>query len=177
MKLKRVFIIGNMGSGKSTLAKKISKKLNIQHYDLDNIFWTRKFNKKRNETNRDKKFKELCNKKEWIIEGAYSTWIEYGIKEADLVVLLKPSLISMLWRITKRSVKREKLKELGKVRYKQSFRDYFDLLKATIKYYYRKDDRGYSKHKELIDNNDVKFVILKTNKEVNDFMENIATSD
>ncbi len=62
MNLKRIFILGNMGSGKSTLAKKISKKLNISHYDLDDIFWSRKFNKKRNYKLRDKKFRELCDK-------------------------------------------------------------------------------------------------------------------
>src|SRR4030043_112832 len=82
----------------------------------------------------NKKFRELCDKNKWIIEGAYATWIEYGIKKADLVVLLEISRKSLLWRITKRSIKREKQKNLGKERYQQSFKDYIQLIKATLKY-------------------------------------------
>ena len=159
--------------GKSTIAKKISDKLNIPHYDLDNIFWT-KFNKKRSEKAREIKFKELCNKKKWIIEGAYSTWIEYGIKKADLIVLLKIPMISLLWRITKRSIKREKQKNLGEERYQQNFKDYIQLIKVTLKYYTRNDGRGYLKHKELIEKSKVNFIILKTNREINDFIKNIS---
>ncbi len=174
MKPKRIFIIGTIGSGKSTLAKKLSSILKIKHYDLDDVFWTNKFNKKRSEKARDTKFKNLCNKKEWIIEGVYSTWIEYGIKKADLVVLLKIPKTSLFWRITKRSLKREKQKQLGKKRYNQNFKDYIGLLKAMNRYYNKNFDRGYYKHKELIDKNKVKFVILKTNKDIDNFFEDIS---
>jgi len=174
MKLKKIFILGNIGSGKSTLAKRLCSILKIKHYDLDNLFWTNKFNKKRSEKVRDEKFKELCNKKEWIIEGVYSTWIEYGIKKADLVVLLKISKKDLLWRITKRSIKKEEEKKLEIERYTQNFSDYLQLIKATLKYYVRKDGRGYLKHKELIEKNKVDFIILKTSKEINNFLKEIS---
>jgi adenylate kinase family enzyme len=174
MRAKRIFILGTVGSGKSTFAKKLSKILKIKHYDLDDVFWSRKFNKKRSEVNRDKEFKELCDKKEWIIEGVYSTWIDYGIKKSNLVVLLKIPKISLSWRITKRSLKREKQKKLGKKRYKQNFKDYLGLLKAVNNYYKKKFARGYYKHKELIDNHKVDFVVLKTNKQINNFFDDIA---
>jgi len=174
MKPKRIFVLGTVGSGKTTFSKKVSSILNIKHYDLDDIFWTNKFNKKRSEKARDNKFKELCNKKDWIIEGVYSTWIDYGIKKADLVVLLKIPKISLFWRITKRSLKREKQKQLGKKRYNQNFKDYIGLLKASNRYYNKNFDRGYYKHKALIDKNKVKFVTLKTNKDINNFFEEIS---
>ncbi|MFA5887424.1 MAG: AAA family ATPase [Candidatus Nanoarchaeia archaeon] len=176
MKPKRIFILGTVGCGKSTFAKKLSAMLKIKHYDLDDVFWTSKFNKKRTEKERDKKFKSLCDKKEWIVEGVYSTWIEYGIKKADVVVLLKIPRLILFWRITKRVVRREKQKQLGKERYRQSFRDYIGLLKAVMRYYSKASERGYYKHKELVDKNKAKFVILKTNKDIDNFFKDIKHS-
>ena len=40
-KINRFYIIGPEGSGKSTLARIISKKLKIEHYDLDDLVWSR----------------------------------------------------------------------------------------------------------------------------------------
>lgn len=171
--MKKIFILGNMGSGKSTLAKIISKKLKIKHYDLDDIFWTRKFNKKRSKKIRTQMFQKLCNKDKWVIEGAYATWIEYGIKKADVVVLLKIPIKSLLWRITKRSIKREKQKNLGKEIYQQSFKDYISLIKATLKYYNRKDNRGSQEHKKLTEKHKVEVVIIKHNKDLNNFIEKL----
>jgi len=173
MVTKKIFILGTVGSGKSTLAKRISNKLKIPTHDLDHIFFAKTFNKKRNEKSRDKKFKELCKKKEWIIEGVYSTWIEYGIKKADLVILLKIPKKVLFWRITKRTLKREKSKKLGKERYQENFKDYLKLLRATKNYYNKKFTRGYYKHKELINTNKIKFVALKNNKQINEFLKKL----
>jgi len=49
----KIFVLGTIGSGKSTFSKKLSLILKIKHYDLDDIFWTNKFNKKRSEGARD----------------------------------------------------------------------------------------------------------------------------
>jgi adenylate kinase family enzyme len=170
---KKIFILGTIGSGKSTLAKQVSEKLKIKHYDLDDVFWTRKFNEKRREKDRDKKFRKLCDKRKWIIEGVYSTWIEYGIKKAEMVLLLKIPKRSLWWRITKRTLKKEKSKRFGEKRYKENFKDYLGLLKAANKYYKKKFTRGYYRHKELIDKHKVEFIILKNNKQVNEFIEGL----
>ena len=42
------------------------------------------------------------------------------------------------------------------------------------RYYNKNFDRGYYKHKELIDKNKVKFVILKTNKDIDNLFEDIS---
>ena len=170
-KPKKIYILGTVGSGKSTLAKELAKKLKIKHYDLDDIFWVRKFNKKRKEKDRQKKFKHLCDKKEWIIEGVYSTSIDYGIKKANLVVLLKISKKTLLWRITKRSFKREKQKKLGKLGYKQGFKNYLGLLKATKNYYKKDFDRGYIKHRELTEKYSSKFIEIKNNRDLKNLLK------
>jgi len=45
--LNKIFILGSSGSGKTFLANLLSKKLNIPSYDLDDIFWYKKYTKKR----------------------------------------------------------------------------------------------------------------------------------
>jgi adenylate kinase family enzyme len=167
---KRIFVLGTVGSGKSTLAKKLSEILEIKSYDLDDIFWSNKFNKKRNEKLRDKKFLQIINKKSWIIEGVYGDWIESGIKKSDLVIILKIPFIKLGYRITKRTLLREKSKLKGNNVYKDNIKDYFNLLKAAKNYYKKSHKRGYFKHKELIDKHKINFIELKSTKEINKFL-------
>jgi len=169
MKPKKIFILGTVGSGKSTLAKELSKKLNIKHYDLDDVFWTKKFNQKRTEKERDKLLLKICKNKSWIIEGVYTDWIEKGIKKSDLVILLKIPIITLMYRITKRTLKREKSRLKGKEKYNENFKDYVNLLKAAKRY----PKKSYLKHKELVDKHKVNFIILKNNKDIKKFIKEV----
>jgi adenylate kinase family enzyme len=169
MKPKKIFILGTVGSGKSTLAKELSKKLKIKHYDLDDVFWTKKFNQKRTEKERDKLLLKICKKKSWIIEGVYTDWIEKGIKKSDLVVLLKIPFRVLLYRITKRTLKREKSKLKGKERYNENFKDYLNLLRAAKRY----PKKSYLQHKELVDKHKVNFIVIQKNKEIKNFIKEI----
>ena len=174
MKPDKIYILGTVGSGKTYLAKKLSEILKIEHYDLDDIFWTTKFNKKRNEKERNILFKEICNKKKWIIEGVYSTWIECGIKKSNLVILVNPKTPALLYRIIKRYIKREKSKIKGKERYNENFNDLLGLTKAVLKYKRKSFERGYYKHKELIDKHKVEVIYLRNKKETNKLLKDIT---
>lgn len=173
MKTRKIFILGTVGSGKSTIAKKLSKRLKIKSYDLDDIFWSEKFNERRSEEERNRKFNNIINKKSWIIEGVYTGWIEQGIKKSDLVIILKIPLTRLFYRITKRTFLKEKSKKKGNNRYKENIKDYFGLLKTARNYYKKSHKKGYFKHKELIENNKISFIELKSNKEINEFLSEI----
>jgi adenylate kinase family enzyme len=176
MKQNRIYILGTIGSGKSFLANRLSKILNIPCYDLDDIFWLNKFNKKRNKMERNQLFQKLCNKKEWIIEGVYSTWVEEGIKKSDLVIFLDINTLTLLYRTIKRYIKREKSKKKGKDRYQENLKDLLGLIKAIIKYKRKNYDRGYYKHKELIGKHKVDVAYLKNKKELNRFLKDYVSA-
>lgn len=172
-RLNRIYIMGTVGSGKTFLAKRLSEKLKIRHHDLDDIFWKRKFDKMRAEKERANMFNRLCNKKKWIIEGVYSTWIEIGVKKSDMVVLLDVPLTTLFWRITKRTLTREKSRRLGKERYRETFKGYYGLLRAVVRYKKKGFDRGFYKHKEIIDKHKVDFIVVKNKKQIKKFLESV----
>ncbi|MBU4501999.1 MAG: AAA family ATPase [Nanoarchaeota archaeon] len=174
MPFERIYVLGTCGSGKSYLARELSEILGIKHYDLDDIFWERKFGKKRDKKERLKLFRKLCNKKKWIVEGAYSVWIDYGIKKSDLVIVLDTKIPVSLWRIIKRTIKREKSKKLGKDRYNESWQDLIGLIKAVLKYKKKKGyGRGYHKQREIIKKHNAEFIHIKNKRQLKCFLKEL----
>ena len=110
---KRIYIIGNSASGKSRLAKRLSRILKIKSYDLDDFYWKRKFTKKRDIKEIQKKVTEIATKEKWIIEGVYSSCIKCSIDRADLIIWLDYTFPVILLRLLMRQLRdRQKLSEL-----------------------------------------------------------------
>ena len=165
MKPNRIHILGTSGSGKTYLSKKLSEKLKIKIYDLDDIFFIRKYDKKRDIEKRKQLLKKIVKRKTWIIEGVYSTWVEESIKKSDLVIMLDPAYYVLAYRLILRFFKRKVRKN------RDTLKDLWMLLKFS-KSYHNKDLSGsFQGHKELIDRHKVEFVYLKNKRELNWFLE------
>lgn len=85
--MKRIIVVGPSGAGKSTFSRRLSKRLGIDVYHLDNIF--RKSDKShitRDEF--DLKLSEVLAKDSWIIDGDYSRTYEVRFKNADTIIFL-----------------------------------------------------------------------------------------
>jgi len=172
---RRIYILGSMGGGKTTLAKIISKKLNLPDYDLDNIFWKRKYDLKRGDKECKKLLDKIIKKDKWIIEGVYSRWVKSGVKRSQLVVWLDLPFKTIAYRLIKRKI----LREDGK--YMENWRDTWRMVKQNYQYTQikhndsdKKDTYGYKlykDHKSLL--NKHKFVHIKNKKERNKFLEDI----
>jgi adenylate kinase family enzyme len=97
--INRIHILGTSGSGKSFLAKKLSTILDIEHYDLDDFFFIRKYDKKRSKVARKKLLDNLAKKRKWIVEGVYASWVDSSIKRSDMVILIDTPFRVVAWRI------------------------------------------------------------------------------
>ena len=85
--MKKVIVIGCPGSGKSTFSKKLHQKINLPLFHLDQIYW-----------NADKTIVEsvlfrerllnILQKPEWIIDGNYSSTMEWRWQVCDTVIFL-----------------------------------------------------------------------------------------
>lgn len=130
----KIHIIGCSGIGKTYLAKKLSKKYNIPHYDLDNIYLdnsSEKYGLKTEFEKRDNLLQNILEKDAWIVEGIYYKWLEQSFKEADTIYLLDlPKYIYKI-RIIKRFIKRKLKLEISK---KETLKSLLDLLKWTDRF-------------------------------------------
>lgn len=102
---KKILVVGANGSGKTTFADKLSKRLNIKHYELDSIFWKPDWQESENAEFRAK-VDEVTKKDEWVIDGNYSRNQDLTISRADTIIWLDVPYTKMLYRVTKRSLYR-----------------------------------------------------------------------
>ena len=155
----KIFIIGISGSGKTHLANKLSEKLKIKHFDLDDLYWEIKYSKKRDKQEIVKILNSILeNESDWVFEGIYNIWTENIRDKADLIIWLDLPKNLMTWRILKRWLKRRKesresLKEvLSLIKYQRSYKKYKEKFDGSF----------YESHKEFL--KDFKNLIIVKNK-------------
>ncbi len=149
-----------MGSGKTTIAKKLSKMTKIKFYSLDNIYYSEKYNKKREHKERAKKLKELLKNKKWIVEGVFNKWTEDIFKKTDLVIWLDLHPRFLIWHLFKRAFKKEDDKA--------KFKHIKDSTKYAIRY--RKGSKKFIWHKTMIEKHKPNLVHIQTKKQLRKFM-------
>lgn len=131
----RIYIMGSTGSGKSTLAKKLSKKYNIDYYELDKLVYYRdNITKHRTDEEIDKDFDKILKKESFIIEDIGRKRFIRGRDVVDKIYYIKPSKMTIYNQMIKRWIKQRQGKE-----------DYN--VKPTIKNFFKNinDVRLYSK--------------------------------
>lgn len=134
MKIKRIHIVGGPGSGKTFVAKKLSSLMKIPWFDLDDLYWDRSaksYDIKTPEKLRNRKFKSILKKDEWIVEGVYYKWTFPSFKKADIIMIIKTGVFVRDWRIIKRFIKRK----LGLIKSKkEKLKDLINMIKWNHRY-------------------------------------------
>jgi len=170
----RILVVGANGSGKTTFAKKLSQKLKITHYELDNIFWKPDWQESENEEFRAK-VEKVTTGISWIIDGNYARNQDLTLGRAETVIWLDYPLYKIIFRVTKRSLIRSFTKEPLWHNNTESYRKMFSkdsIILFAIQSYPRKSKR-YNKlinSKEYVN---VKWIRIKNRKNEQEFWENI----
>ncbi|MFD1335800.1 DNA topology modulation protein [Oceanobacillus iheyensis] len=102
--MKKIVLIGCGGSGKSTLAKQLGKKLKINVYHLDALFWKPNWIGVSKDEQRIIQ-KDLVKRQEWIIDGNYGGTMEIRLNSADTIIFLDIPRIICVYRAFKRILK------------------------------------------------------------------------
>lgn len=84
----KILIVGIVASGKTTLARKLSKLLDIKHYEIDSVVHDDINNVKRSEAEQKKIFKKIDKNSNWIIEGILRKHLFYLCGMADKIIYL-----------------------------------------------------------------------------------------
>lgn len=85
--MKKVLIIGSCGAGKSTAAETLSKIIQLPVIHLDAHYWKPGWvNSEKNEWL--EKVRKLCAAPEWIMDGNYTSTMDYRMEQADTIIFL-----------------------------------------------------------------------------------------
>lgn len=98
--IKRIYIVGPSGSGKTTLGRSLCDKLNLPHFDLDEIAYPNKISRPHPE--RLKEINKLASKPAWITEGIYVDFTKELFEKADLIIWLDLPYSKTFFRVIKR---------------------------------------------------------------------------
>jgi adenylate kinase family enzyme len=171
--LDRIYIIGPEGSGKSTLANIISKKLKIKHYDLDNVVWSRRYDKKRSHNARLNKLISITKKKKWIIEGIFGGWTEPAFKNSDLVIILNLDYSVLVKNLLKRAFIG---RFTGFEKAKTNLKNTLKVIKHVKLYRTRDHEKSYNGHMKMIKKYKAKFIEIKNKSQLNKLILDLKES-
>ncbi len=99
--LKTINICGSPGSGKSTLSIALSQVLNYKIIDLDYFLYDENCNRKSKEEDK-LELEQILTKQNIIIDGTYSSTLEFRIDKVDLFIFTKRNILMSLYRFIKR---------------------------------------------------------------------------
>lgn len=163
--MKKVIVIGSSGSGKSTFSRKLSERLNIPVYHLDQLFWKPNWVM----STEDEKItiqNSILEKNEWIIDGNYNGILEDRLQLADTVIFLNLPRRICYYRVFKRF-----FKYIGKTRIDMGEdckeKISFTLLKFIWNYPKQRKPFLLNKLDEVKENKNI--IILSSTKEINNF--------
>lgn len=126
----KIHIIGSVGSGKTTLARKLSAKLNVPFFELDNVVWKRRNSGDimRSERERENYLNTLIESDAWIIEGVHNEeWVSNSFHNADMIIFLDTRYTVRSYRILMRFI----LQKIGleKSNYTPTLKIFFKMFK------------------------------------------------
>ena len=160
-------IIGGAGSGKTVLAAKLSKKLNIKVYSLDEINWIKGgFASKTTMQYKQNKIDKICLEDSYITEGIYYDWVSKLYDDVDKIIVLKTSVYLQKFRTLRRFVKR-KLK-IEKSDRKENLSKILNLIKRNKEYNKNNMERVF---KYIDEKNQSKIVLIKNKRQLKDFLK------
>ena len=108
----RILVYGVTGAGKTMLAGQIAELTGLPWHSVDDLTWEPGWTEVPVDEQR-RRIERICACDQWILDTAYSQWIDLPTARADLIVALDYPRWLSLARLLRRSVRRVVLRELA----------------------------------------------------------------
>lgn len=171
--MKYINVVGISGSGKTTLAKKIAKKFDYAHIELDRLHWKEDWTA-HDEEEFQKQIHDFMDKHHdgWVIDGYYGN--KQGNRpweDADTIIYLDIPLWLVKLRIARRSLKRKVKRELVWGTNHEKFKHQLKLQQSVNKWHPVTKEQ-MNKFAGNVPK-DTEYHHFKSNKEANEWLEEI----
>jgi len=171
----RILVIGCSCSGKTTLAKKLSRRLGVEHIEIDRINWQPNWQHLSSDELRTALAK-ATEAERWIVDGNYSTVRDIVWPRATHAVWLNYSFVRVSYRALKRTitrvVTREELFAGNTESFVQSFLSRDSILVWVLKTFW-KYRRQYRRYREERTFPNLEWTELHSPSETDRFVENL----
>lgn len=101
----RILVYGVTGSGKTTLAARLAQATGIPWHSVDDLTWKPGWVPVPPDEQR-RRIEEICTGPEWILDTAYSAWLDLPLPRAQCIVALDYARWFSLQRLVRRTVAR-----------------------------------------------------------------------
>jgi len=164
---KRILIVGASGTGKNFLGDKLSKLTGLKVYDLDDVYFIRKFDKPRPKRLRKGLADKMAGRKKWIIVGLHIfEWASSAFEKADLIILLNERFLTEAIRIFRRYLRRN-----GERKTMESLLGTLKLIRDDYMCFHHHKGKGKLVTKDIKSKYAHKTVVLSSKKEVERFLK------
>lgn len=165
---KKIVVIGSCGSGKSTLCCQLSEFTGIEVIHLDRIYWKADWKPLAEEEFRSLQ-REVLSKETWIVDGNYAGSLYVRLEKADTVIFLDVNRYLCIYRVLKRWMRYR-----GKLRPDVADGCYEKMEWKFLKFIwdFPRETRN-SMLNEIGKFNQLTKIILRNNKEKNEFLNSI----
>jgi adenylate kinase family enzyme len=101
----RVLIYGVTGSGKTTMARMVAERTGLPWHSVDDLTWEPGWVTVP-EPEQRRRIAEICAAEQWILDTAYSSWIDVPMARVQLIVALDYPRWRSLARLGRRTLLR-----------------------------------------------------------------------
>lgn len=174
--LQRIAVVGTSCSGKSTLAALLSARLEIEHIELDSLYWGPNWTPVESEVFRQR-VHEATSPDSWICDGNYSSVRDIVWSRATCVVWLNYPLGMVLGRALRRTVSRCLFRTPLFAGNRETFRLSFFSRDSVLLWAIRTHGRhrkGYRKHLEDPVYNHLKVIELRSSADADRLLEFVS---
>ncbi len=100
-----MLIYGVTGSGKTTLARRAAARTGLPFYCVDDLTWDPGWVVVPGDEQR-RRIAAICVQDQWILDHAYSSWVDVPLARADLIIALDYPRWRSLGRLLRRTLRR-----------------------------------------------------------------------
>lgn len=99
--MRRILVIGSGGAGKSTLARELGRRLGLEVFHLDKLYWRPGW-VETPKAEWAETLAALAARDSWIMDGNYGGTLDLRLSRCDTVILLDLPRTLCVWRVLRR---------------------------------------------------------------------------